>query len=323
MQNQPLPRKLIKNIKNKSVIQPKKAVKIRPNSIVSENDLNEVWEQLNSAGVGVNPYENYIQKLKDEEKTKKDEAGKVFVGIEKHHIIPRFDGGTNDLSNLVLVSIKEHVIAHWLRWQILGKPQDYAAFLFRIGDTEEAVAQRKLAVKAAREQDKIEGRFMYDSEWQREMGERGGSRGGSANTEKQYQARQKVGLEYGRKTGIKNQSADLSEFLSKYSIWAHSVIKQTTPSVKDRGEEFYCIIEPKLAFVEIVNSLNQFLPDAIKSPSSFYKLVKKERNQMYGWRIVSTLTSSEVREGIQNFFNENPEIILHFEQSYLVNEELE
>jgi hypothetical protein len=51
--------------------------------------------------------------------------------IEKHHILPRFDGGTDDPSNLVLVSIKEHVIAHWLRWRSLEKPQDYAAFLFR------------------------------------------------------------------------------------------------------------------------------------------------------------------------------------------------
>jgi hypothetical protein len=323
VQNQPLPKKSIKNIKNKLVIQPRKVVKIRPNSIVSENELNEVWQQLNSTETGLNPYENYIQKLKDEEKTKKDETGKVFIGLEKHHIIPRFDGGTNDLSNLVLVSIKEHVIAHWLRWRVLEKPQDCAPFLFRIGDTEEAMAQKKLAVKAVREQDKIEGRFMYDSEWQREMGKRGGSRGGSAGTEKQFQARQKVGLEYGRKTVIKNQSEDLSEFLSEYSIWAHSVIKQTNPRVKDRAEEFYCVIEPKLAFVEIVNALNQFVPDAIKSPPSFYKLVNKERNQMYGWRIVSTLTRSEVREGIQNFFNENPEMILHFEQSYLVNEELE
>jgi hypothetical protein len=314
MQNQPLPKKFLKDIKKKPVIRPTKPVNIRPNPIVSENELNDIWRQMNSGETGLNPYENYIQKLKNEEKTKKDFPRKLLVGVEKHHIIPRFDSGTNDPSNLVLVSIKEHVIAHWLRWKVLEKPQDYAAFLFRIGDTEEAIAQRNLAIKLAREQDKIEGRFMYDPEWQREMGKRGGALGGSAATEKQYQARQKVGLEYGRKTGIKNQSADLYEFLAKYSIWAHSAIAQITPRVKDRGEELYCLIEPKLAFIDIVNSLNQFVPDSIKSSSSFYKLVKKERNQMYGWRIVSLLTRSEVREGIQKFVNENPEIVLHYEQ---------
>jgi general stress protein YciG len=297
-------------------------VNIRPNSIVSGNELNTIWQQMNSAEKGLNPrYKcTYIQKLKNEEKNKKDDTGKVLIGIEKHHIIPRFDGGTDDPSNLVLVSIKEHVIAHWLRWKVLEKPQDYAAFLFRIGDTEEAIAQRNLAIRAARERDKIEGRFMHDSEWQREMGKKGGARGGSANTEKQYQARQKVGLEYGRKTGRNNQSKDLSYVqLYLYSIWAHSVIAQTTPRVKDRGEEFYCIIEPKPAFVDVVNSLNLFVPDAIRSSSSFYKLINKKRNQMYGWRIVSMLTRSEVREGIQNFYNENPEFVLHFEQSFLVN----
>jgi uncharacterized UPF0160 family protein len=93
--------------------------------------------------------------------------------------------------------------------------------------------------------------------------------------------------------------------------------------VKDRGEEFYCLIEPKPAFVDIVKSLNQFVPNAIRSFPSFYKLVNKEKKQMYGWRIVSTLTRSEVREGIQKFCNENSEVVLHFEQSFLVNEELE
>jgi len=70
--------------------------------------------------------------LKTKKKTKKRTP---YEGIEKHHIIPRFDGGTDDPSNLVLVFIKEHVIAHWLRWKVLKKPQDYSAFLFRIGDT--------------------------------------------------------------------------------------------------------------------------------------------------------------------------------------------
>ena len=280
MQPQPLPKKFIKNIKKKPVIQPTKYVKIRPNSIVSGNELHAIWQEMNLAGL--NPYENFIQKLKNEEKNKKDDTGKVLIGIEKHHILPRFDGGTDDPSNLVLVSIKEHVIAHWLRWRVLEKPQDYAAFLFRIGDTEEAIAQRNLAIKAARERDKQEGQFMYDPDWQQEMGKRGGARGGSANTDKQYQARQKVGLEYGRKTGINNQSENLSAFLSQYSIWAYSEIAQTTPRVKDRGEEFYCLIEPKPAFVDIVKSFNQFVPNAIRSFPSFYKLVNKEKKQMYG-----------------------------------------
>lgn len=100
MQPQPLPKRFIKNIKKKPVIQPQQSVNIRSNSIVSGNELNTIWQQMNSAGKGLNPYENFIQKLKNEEKNKKDDTHlplKVSVGIEKHHIIPRFDGGTDDL----------------------------------------------------------------------------------------------------------------------------------------------------------------------------------------------------------------------------------
>jgi hypothetical protein len=70
---------------------PKKALNIRPNGIISENELNDIWQQMNTKETRLNPYENYIQKLKDEEKNKKDDSGKQLIGVEKHHIIPRFD----------------------------------------------------------------------------------------------------------------------------------------------------------------------------------------------------------------------------------------
>lgn len=44
---------------------------------------------------------------------------------------------------------------------------------------------------------------------------------------------------------------------------------------------------------------------------------------MYGWRIVNMLTRSEVREGIQEFYTQNPNVVLHFEQLFMVNENLE
>lgn len=296
---------------------------IRPNSIVSETELNAILQQMSFDQNGFNPYENYIRKLQTEETNKKDNTGKPLFGIEKHHILPRFDGGTNEASNIVLVSVKEHVIAHWIRWKVLAKPQDYAAFLFRIGDTEEAILQRNLSVRAAREQDRIKGLFMYNPEWQQEMGKRGGPRGGSANTERQYEARRQVGLQYGRKTGMRNQGLGLSQFLSQYSIWAHSPLTQAMPRLKDRGPEFYCMIAPKPAFIDIVRSLNQFVPNAITLPSSFHKVVYGERKQMYGWRIVNTLIRSEVREGIQEFYTQNPNIVLHFEPLFLESEGLE
>lgn len=259
---------------------------IRPNSIVSANELNDIWQQMNSVESRFNPYENYIKKLQSEGVEDPSTNKKDRALIEKHHIIPRFDGGTNDSSNLVLVrrTIKEHVISHWIRWRVLAKPQDYAAFLFRIGDIEEAISQRNFAVRAARERDKKEGLLCIilsvgSANQKQEMGKRGGARGGSANTEQQYQARQQ--RQYGRQTGIKNQGQGLSEFISRYSIWAYSSSRnksnKSNKSNLNRSQiimrEFYCIIEPKSAFIDIINCLNALVPNSISlSAFSFFIL---------------------------------------------------
>ena len=44
---------------------------------------------------------------------------KEIIGYsEKHHIIPRSMGGTNNPENLVALSAREHYITHWLLWKI-------------------------------------------------------------------------------------------------------------------------------------------------------------------------------------------------------------
>ena len=37
---------------------------------------------------------------------------------ETHHIIPKSEGGSNDKSNLVNLTAREHYIAHLLLWKI-------------------------------------------------------------------------------------------------------------------------------------------------------------------------------------------------------------
>lgn len=37
---------------------------------------------------------------------------------EKHHIVPKCMNGSNDENNLVLLTAREHYIAHWLLWKI-------------------------------------------------------------------------------------------------------------------------------------------------------------------------------------------------------------
>jgi hypothetical protein len=70
-------------------------------------------------------------------------SNKVIGGTHKHHIIPRYEQGTNEESNLVRLSIKNHATAHWIRYKWLGKMQDKVAWLLLSGKTEEGELQRK------------------------------------------------------------------------------------------------------------------------------------------------------------------------------------
>lgn len=48
--------------------------------------------------------------------------------FERHHIIPKCMGGSNDKDNLILLTAKEHYIAHWLLWKGHGLPKLAQAF---------------------------------------------------------------------------------------------------------------------------------------------------------------------------------------------------
>ncbi len=177
------------------------------------------------------------------------------------------------------------------------------------------------------------------------MGLKGGLKGGSSNTEDQFKARQKVGLTFGRSTGIGNQSSELKDFISNGSIWAFKSTVASLPTCeqtkdsknsKDRknskdsnvnsqnksNKVIFCLITPKESFVDIARTLNSFVPNSIplKNVATMHKLVKNLRPQMYGWNIVYRLIRSEIREGIKFLYEKHPDQILKFEQDFLNNE---
>lgn len=297
------------------------------NKIISETELEALFNKLSKLAElsNTNAYDYYIQTLKTQRLSEQSDPDKESF-YERHHIIPRFEKSesTDAPENLVKVTVKEHVIAHWLRYKVFSKPQDLCAYLFRVGDTINSIKMRNELVSQARERDRIEKRYFFDSDFQAEMGKRGGKKGGSAGSEAQFLARQRVGLEYGRLTGRNNQSETLKEFLANWSIWAFSQNAFSTSRVKDRGKELHVLISPKKSYVEVFNALKTFVPFSLegKNPATMHKLVHNERKNMFGWRIERTLTCSEAVEGIQDFYQNTSEI-LFFEESLLVNEDLE
>ena len=60
----------------------------------------------------------------------------------KHHIIPKHDGGTDDPSNLIEVSVEEHAELHFDLYLTNGKLQDWAAFHLLAGLGEEGEKAR-------------------------------------------------------------------------------------------------------------------------------------------------------------------------------------
>ena len=212
-------------------------------------------------------YEQFIEYLKKEEKN-----FDLSKNYEKHHILPLHDGGS-ETGPVVLCTAKNHTLAHYYRFLTYGQKGDFVAFTMRwnqkIGATERAL----LAVEANK---KLKNTF-WNSQWQSKQGKKGGRKGGAKKTLKQYEARQNIGLTYGKTTGMKNASFELKTFLSKEVIWVYQM--------KNKSARTF-VIDPQQSLSDVVLILNRF-PFIQKkiNLSSFYKVIYGERRQMYGWSI--------------------------------------
>nr|YP_009491939.1 putative site-specific DNA endonuclease [Pediastrum angulosum]AWI68129.1 putative site-specific DNA endonuclease [Pediastrum angulosum] len=219
-------------------------------------------------------YDKYIEHLRF----------KNFVGTtEKHHIVPKHAGGSDDPSNLIALGKSEHILAHLLRFLETGDTNDLVAYIFR---RYSKYVDLTFQGKKARELDKILGLGFFNSEFQSLQGKKGGKKGGSANTLKQFQERSKVGSKFGRSVGLANQSSNLKDRLSYYHVWIH----RNYPQIQ-------IITEPKRAALDVLRELvlkcqELGLPkEVIPKPSEagkggfFYSFMKGKKPSYYGWSV--------------------------------------
>ena len=141
---------------------------------------------------------------------------------EKHHIVPKHSGGTDDKENLIYLPPHIHTLSHYYRWLTFQEIGDKVAYEMRWNQDIESV---KLRSQLAVETNKEKGNLFWNSEWQREQGLKGGTKGGSANTQNQFIARQKVGKTYGKQVGLSRQKSDLVEILKHSTTWKHKTGK--------------------------------------------------------------------------------------------------
>lgn len=226
------------------------------------------------------PYKQDIYEMFIEQhKSKKYPSG---TRLEKHHILPRFQKGTDDPDNILSLSIKDHTLAHFYRYLAYSQRGDKVAYTMRQNQTEDTARNRSMLAVEANKADK---KLFWDPDWQSLQGTKGGKVAGKKNTLAQQQARSQVGKIYGPKVGISNQSTKLKALLQNTITWRHRSGKIVTTN-------------PSESFQAICNVLNSNIPGEIRNSSSFRKVLDGQRKQMYNWEILSMAIRSEAANGL-------------------------
>lgn len=95
-------------------------------------------------------YEPIYKKLCETRKNNKQNYSK-FSGLHKHHIIPRHSNGEDSEDNYTYLTIKEHILAHFMLWKIYKNPQDLRSL-------------KMLGAKLTVEQRRIVGKWCLENE---------------------------------------------------------------------------------------------------------------------------------------------------------------
>ena len=163
----------------------------------------------------MNIYEQFLEYVKNKEYPKD-------TLLEFHHEPPHHTGLSDDKSpKNVYTSIEDHVLLHQYRWVAYNQVGDKLMYLGRRNDTEEfrrLMNKRRIEVCKENETGFWSPNRKLNSSI---AGKKGGTKGGSKNTKRQFTSRKLIGETFGKTNGIKNQKSDLVEILSKPITFIH------------------------------------------------------------------------------------------------------
>lgn len=140
--------------------------------------------------------------------------------IHKHHIVPRYLGGTDDESNLISLSRYDHSIEHLILYYKFGNKQDLCAYYMLKSEMEEfRKIYASLGGKATQRKRKEQGLNCFgkdpNSEFMREISSINGKKQGRINLENgtMTRAREKSNLsEAGKKGSIVCREKQVNAF---------------------------------------------------------------------------------------------------------------
>ncbi len=209
----------------------------------------------------MNIYEQYLDHVRN--KAYPEGTLKEF-----HHEPPHHTKQSSDDSPFnVDASVEDHILLHQYRWIAYGEKGDYLMFKGRQNDTQEfrkVMNERRIQVTKER------GNGFWDPSLQSTLGKRGGSKGGSANTEEQFKSRQKVGQTYGKSAGVSRQDPVTKETLSRRMIWEH----------EKTGTH---LIMPQKTVTDLQKVLTNLGDRVVKC--NIAGVIKGYKKKLHGWRL--------------------------------------
>lgn len=209
---------------------------------------------------------------------------------EKHHILPKHMQGGDEPSNLIRISVRDHILAHLLLFLEQGSRGNLLAYTIRQSTQHYDLRSQGKLIDFM---NKIMKRGWYNSQVQSQLGKIGGAIGGSKNTSAQQAARSVVGSTYGRVTGLGNQSEKLRNILQTAIVFEH----KNAPGV-------HIVVSNAESVIEIAQNINiqcdrlnissmKLDLTKVKKGGPFYGLVKKTKPSAYGWTILGMFALEE------------------------------
>jgi hypothetical protein len=187
---------------------------------------------------------------------------------EFHHEPPHHTKQSSDDSPLnVDASVEDHILLHQYRWIAYGEKGDYLMFKGRQNDTQEF---RKVMNERRIEVTKERGNGFWDPLLQSVLGKRGGSKGGSANTEEQFKSRQRVGLAHGKTVGVSRQNPVTKATLSHWMMWEH----------EETGSH---LVPPQETVTDLQKVLSELGDRPVKC--NIAGVVKGSKRKLHGWKL--------------------------------------